>query len=965
MVTRPAEDVWEELQARCRRLQRTGTPVLTLQQEVPNWITAVEPTAIRRRSEAAHGPDTDSPVSRNDVVRVWEELRQRGHTSGTPAIRLTYALLARLIEGLAFEPRPFSLVVHDEDAANREWRSRLTGESQSSSGRAQLLDAIRKLRVYRAGGVPAPHKPLMLLLALAGYAKGTAKQQVSFAEIESQLRNLIGRFSTLSEEVEPQEPFWRLKTSGIWEIRVPSLTNVEAGGDSRDGSALYAIRAGMDLLASDPPPLQILRDSGVTGGFSDVIDGALWSNERLAEDALREVLRAHFPDHQRAEVLRAAGIPSQVALAKSADGREERAMPLHLLLRWQPTQNPNTITEHRELAEARGAVWWGKIGNQGRSPLSEANLETLRQQIAAGVPTHVYLYRAGELWRTDLQQVQLEVPADERDLIPQYYSPSTSHHLWLRLTNFVSLPASAAATGLVLASSGRPPSFAGQTSLFLVRENSSGQAVGPSRAEMRYFILNTGGERFTEKYNDTLGERLGFDARVVGRNLLLDAGRGQFIYYQTARADPSHGGAFIGAGRIADVQPDAPDDDGTERWTATLADYQSFAIPVSRKTYSPEKWSYQHGIAEIPREEFEQIVALGAGEVEPIVDFTAESLIQAAADAGLSLDPSVCAALAAALKSGKHVILTGPPGTAKTTLAEVTARLARRAGLSRGYKLTTATADWTTYETIGGLSPAKSGHQLVFRRGHFLDAAAQQKWLLIDELNRSNFDRAFGQMFTILSGQSVVLPYEDADSGKPIAVVVHDDSHYDEDEYGLIRIPVGWRIIATMNVFDKSLLFEMSFALMRRFAFIEVPAPGESVYRELWSPALTDLDPRVAADVDQVLNGLLSLRSIKQVGPAVFIDMARFAAEAAGPQLTREALAFQLFYSYLLPQFEGTDRSNGKKLYAAVAALVGDASRARLRQTLNDVLGLSLAATAPMGFDDEAEPSHTEPPVLE
>ncbi len=25
-----------------------------------------------------------------------------------------------------------------------------------------------------------------------------------------------------------------------------------------------------------------------------------------------------------------------------------------------------------------------------------------------------------------------------------------------------------------------------------------------------------------------------------------------------------------------------------------------------------------------------------------------------------------------------------------------------------------------------------------------------------------------------------------------------------------------------MNVFDKSLLFEMSFALMRRFAFIEV-----------------------------------------------------------------------------------------------------------------------------------------------
>src|SRR5262249_29674408 len=155
-------------------------------------------------------------------------------------------------------------------------------------------------------------------------------------------------------------------------------------------------------------------------------------------------------------------------------------------------------------------------------------------------------------------------------------------------------------------------------------------------------------------------------------------------------------------------------------------------------------------------------------------------------------------------------------GTAKTTLAEVAGRLARCAGLCAGHTLTTATADWTTYETIGGLRPAGSGTALEFRDGLFLEAIRQNRWLLIDELNRSNFDRAFGQFFTVLSKQPVVLPYEDPASGHRIVLVPEEaESRYDPGEYSLIHIPRSWRIIATMNVFDKSLLFEMSFALMR------------------------------------------------------------------------------------------------------------------------------------------------------
>ncbi|HYO01684.1 MAG TPA: hypothetical protein VET27_07230 [Mycobacterium sp.] len=137
-----------------------------------------------------------------------------------------------------------------------------------------------------------------------------------------------------------------------------------------------------------------------------------------------------------------------------------------------------------------------------------------------------------------------------------------------------------------------------------------------------------------------------------------------------------------------------------------------------------------------------------------------------------------------------------------------------------------------------------------------------------------------------------------------------------------------------MNVFDKSLLFEMSFALMRRFAFIEVPAPADAIFRTLWSEEIADLEESVTSIIDTTLNGLLKLRAIKEIGQAVFLDMARFAAELAGSMPSPQALAYQLFHSYLLPQFEGVDRKVGQELFNVMSSLVGGTFREKLRKTL-------------------------------
>ena len=327
--------------------------------------------------------------------------------------------------------------------------------------------------------------------------------------------------------------------------------------------------------------------------------------------------------------------------------------------------------------------------------------------------------------------------------------------------------------------------------------------------------------------------------------------------------------------------------------------------------------------------------------------FGIETVREAAERRGLRLAEGIYATVVAALKSGKHVIFTGAPGTAKTTLAQAVAESAAEAGLCTDYVLTTATADWTTYETIGGLRPKTDG-SLEFEEGHFLAAIRGNRWLVIDELNRSNFDRAFGQLFTVLSGQPVVLPYTRPGEKAPLTLVPAGASAPSQ-QADVLAIPDSWRVIATMNVFDKSLLFEMSYALMRRFAFIEIAAPEDDVFEELideWAEG-----DEGAADATK---SLLALRAIKDIGPAAYRDMARYAKQRHQlGSLGRGQLCFECFYSYLLPQFEGVSDEEGERLFRAVSLLAGSGLRNKVRKTLNAVLGLELQAPTEQEAQDE------------
>lgn len=184
-----------------------------------------------------------------------------------------------------------------------------------------------------------------------------------------------------------------------------------------------------------------------------------------------------------------------------------------------------------------------------------------------------------------------------------------------------------------------------------------------------------------------------------------------------------------------------------------------------------------------------------------------------------------------------------------------------------------------------------------------------------------------------------MLPYSRPEANNKPLVLLPAGAECPIPDGDVLQIPADWRIIATMNVFDKSLLFEMSFALMRRFAFIEVASPPSAIFEEL-------IDENAAGDAKaaSLAKQLLALRDIKDLGPAVFIDLTKFLRERITLQPADDGqLLFEAFYSYLLPQFEGIDVPTGDELFKVMSTMIGTGKRRdRLRQTLNSVLGLEL-----------------------
>jgi MoxR-like ATPase len=241
-------------------------------------------------------------------------------------------------------------------------------------------------------------------------------------------------------------------------------------------------------------------------------------------------------------------------------------------------------------------------------------------------------------------------------------------------------------------------------------------------------------------------------------------------------------------------------------------------------------------------------------------------------------------AILKALEEHTNVLLYGPPGTGKTYLMQEVARLfsQKYGGILSGDAIavdtegetnplvalsdSTAKVGWVTFhqsysyeDFVIGLRPDINSQKLINLvpvPGLLLELAAFARQphcaslLAIDEINRGNVSRIFGEFITLLepdkrllsSGEvgertvQVTLPYLGA--GETFML------RLDEKDVPIVReftLPRSLYTLGSMNSVDKSVA-PLDTALRRRFHVVELPA-DEATLASIWHLPLPSGEP--------------------------------------------------------------------------------------------------------------------------
>jgi len=156
--------------------------------------------------------------------------------------------------------------------------------------RTQVLQIFDRIRVWQQGDKRAPHKPLLILLALGRLQRGEVPV-VEFSQIDAPLKTLIDEFGPSGAGRNRHFPFWHLATDG--------------------GGGLWQLSGPANILERPPgatPSLTELRQNHIAASFAPSVQSALQHEPELLQEVARRLLNAHFPETLHADILAAVGL---------------------------------------------------------------------------------------------------------------------------------------------------------------------------------------------------------------------------------------------------------------------------------------------------------------------------------------------------------------------------------------------------------------------------------------------------------------------------------------------------------------------------------------------------------------------------------------------------------------------------------------------------------------------------------
>lgn len=222
------------------------------------------------------------------------------------------------------------------------------------------------------------------------------------------------------------------------------------------------------------------------------------------------------------------------------------------------------------------------------------------------------------------------------------------------------------------------------------------------------------------------------------------------------------------------------------------------------------------------------------------------------------------------LRDRPQLIFYGPPGTGKTFIAQA---LAEHLTAEQNIKIVQFHPAYSYEDFFEGYRPAgQDGGQVGFALkagplrslvGHAAENPDAVYVLIIDEINRGNLAKIFGELYFLLE-------YRD----KAI------DLLYSSDNTEPFTLPKNIVILGTMNTADRSIAL-VDAAMRRRFAFVALH-PSEEPTRGLlrrWLSA-TDRSDETADLLDE-LNARIDDPDFK-IGPSYFMRPAVYDADGRG-----------------------------------------------------------------------------------